>query len=132
MKSWYCDNIVAANYFRKNIPLHVFDRVLNMSWFWIYLGSQNASGSEHTRVLSILGAKYAKVTQGPEYAWIWCPNNSWICLNMAEEFLNMPDYPWICLNMPEYAGICVDIPKYAWMARNHKLFSWKDEIWFFL
>ena len=65
-------------------------RILNMLAFWIY------GGCEYGRVLNIPGlwkcyvSKYARVTQGFEYAWI-CLNNSWICLIMSK-------CPYICLN----------------------------------
>ena len=108
-------------------------RVLNKPGFWIYQGSEYASGSE-----------FIRVTQGSEYAWI--------CLIM---------FGWICLDMPEYAGICVNMPKSAWIAfvlyfpivipcllegvvtyfnvftklevlvwMKMRLFSWRDTIWF--
>ena len=35
----------------------------------------------------------------------------WLCLNMPEKFLNIPDYIWICLNMSEYAGMCLNAAK---------------------
>ena len=70
-------------------------RALSMPGFWIYQGSEEASGSQYTRFLNI-----------PEF-WI-CQGftGTWICLNNS----------WICLVMPEYAGVWVDIPKSAWMA----------------
>ena len=52
-------------------------------WFWICQDSE-----------------YVRVTQGSEYAWIYC-------LIMSG---------WICLDMSEYANICVNVPKSAWMA----------------
>ena len=74
--------------------------VLNVPEFWLYQGSEYASGFEYAMILNI-----------PEF-WICqgytgfriCLNNSWICLNM-------PDYVWIFLNMSEYGGICMDMPK---------------------
>ena len=79
--------------------------VLNVPEFWLYQGSEYASGFEYTMILNI-----------PEF-WICqgytgfriCLNNSWICLNM-------PDYVWIFLNMSEYGGICMDMPKSSWIA----------------
>ena len=80
-------------------------RVLSMPGFWIYQGSEDASGSQYTRFLNIPEfwifwfpncqcSKYAKFSQGPEYAWI-IPEYAWLCLNMLE-------YEWIFLNLPEW------------------------------
>ena len=55
------------------------DRVLNISWvlnmpgFWIWKGSE-----------------YARITKGSKYAVKW--------LNMSEQNVNMPEYPWILCN----------------------------------
>ena len=55
------------------------DRVLNISWvlnmpgFWIWKGSE-----------------YARITKGSKYAVKW--------LNMSEQNVNMPEYPWIFSN----------------------------------
>ena len=69
-------------------------RVLNMPGFWIYQGSDYASGSE-----------YARVTQSSEYARIIL-EHAWI----------IPGYALVCLIMPEYTKTCVNMPKSAWMA----------------
>ena len=55
--------------------------VLNIPDFWIYHGSEDASGSEYTRVRVFN-------MQCSGYAWI------------------IPEYAWLCLNISEYGWIC--------------------------
>ena len=55
-----------------------------LTGFWIYHGSEFASGSAYIPGFWIYqGSKYVKVTKDSEYAWI-CPNNTLICLPMSE------------------------------------------------
>ena len=90
--------------------------VLNIPEFWIAKDSKYVSGSQCVRVLDIQGFsgfecariyqsfKYARVTQGSEFAWI-ISEYAWICLIMS-------GYVWICLNMLEYAWICLNLPEW--------------------
>ena len=77
--------------------------VLNVPEFWIYQGSEYASGFEYAKILII-----------PEF-WICqrytgfrkCLNNFLICLHS----LIISGYVWISLNIPEYEGICLNLPE---------------------
>ena len=59
-----------------------------MPGFWIYQGSEYATGSEFAKVLNVPGF------------WIYQRYTGlWICLNISG---------CICLDMSEYAQICLD------------------------
>ena len=60
-----------------------------MLGFWMY------QGFEYSSVLNMSGFWIYYVCTG-----------SWVCLNVIELFLNMP----------EYVGIYINMPKFAWMA----------------
>ena len=73
-------------------------KILNLTKFWIWQGSQYASVSQHfeyTRIFLVLNISYfkyanilnMKVTLVSEYATIW--------LNMSELGVNMPEDVWI-------------------------------------
>ena len=89
--------------------------ILNIPEFWIYKGSEYASGFEYARILNI-----------PNF-WIYqsytgfgiCLNNSWICLNM-------PDYVSICLNISEYAELRVNEHGAIFLKRQKLIFSVAD------
>ena len=67
-----------------------------MPGFWIYQGSEYATGSEFAKVLNVPGF------------WIYQRYTGfWICLNISG---------CICLDMSEYAEIWMNMPKFAWMA----------------
>ena len=72
--------------------------VLNVPEFWIYQGSEYASGFEYARILN---ASEFWICQGYTGLRI-CLNNSWL-------YLNMPHYVGICLSMPEYAWVCLNL-----------------------
>ena len=79
-----------------NMPL-----VLNLPKFWIYHGSEYASGFKYTRIFNI---QDSRICQG--YAGFRiCLNNSWICLFMS----SVSEYAWIYWNMHECAYICLNV-----------------------
>ena len=61
--------------------------ILKMSGFWIYQGSEYASGSEFASVLNMSGLHKA----------LNVPDHVWLCLT------------GICLDMSENSGICMNM-----------------------
>ena len=74
------------------VAIKIICKMLQHNWltrfwiyqvYWIFQGSEYASGSEDPTV-----------TQGSEYVWV-CLKNSWVTLNM-------PEYAWLsdCARIP--------------------------------
>ena len=124
-------------------------RVLDITGLWIYLWFWICQDSEYTRVLNMPGL--GRLQNMPGYAWL--------CLDMTEYWRIW--YAWLCLNLPErflfYIFPVVTL-RYTWLPiwrateikayrgkswfkfnnlgfplrMNMRLFSWRDNIWFFI
>ena len=94
-----------------------------MPGFWIYQGSEYASGLQYASILLYQYSEYPSVLNIPgSWIWFWfsiCQSfeyarftQSLICMNNSWMWLVMPEYVWICWNMCEYAQICLNLPEW--------------------
>ena len=104
LKNWYCKIYYSRYHFRKTLHRRCLvgfwidqgsecTKVLNMRGFWIYHGSEYASGFEYDRSLNI-----PRLRRG---------------LNMPECARIVPEYVWLCMNRYECGWICGNIHWYT-------------------
>ena len=101
------------------ISLNILENACIM--LWLCEGSEYAQSSyKFDRLL-----KMFQVLNVSEF-WIWhsciCKGYTefWICLNMAQYALIMPEYALMSLNMPEHNWISLNIPEYVWIKCSDK------------
>ena len=104
-----------------------YDTILNISEFWIWQGCTEFRICFYWISLNMSG-----------YVWI-SPNMleyAWICLNLPEyillytsQFPHLFYSPCLLEHMTTYLNVYRRLEVIAW--RNMRIFSWRDNIWFF-